>query len=1477
MTQIIKKYKFQLLLSFLLLISNLVNAQCLLPSYTSVYVPSIAKSYSKNFVIAKIYQPGCSETILFQDVPSWITSITGNDAGQLNFTVAANATDIPREAVITAVRKNTNGGQGTKVLRIIQEAPNRCAMPFITDTTISGLGGKYKLNAEISSKIGQVGCTNEYEVENLPSWISNVKLDISGLQLTVLPNYTGADREIRLTIRRLSTGEYFSDGLLFYTVIQKKMASFDNDNHNWVATDNFAPNGTKIASSIHYYDDLGRTTQTQTIDMKTKDTWASQTLYDNQGRSALQTLSAPTNKEISTDFFYRYDFVRNSDGTIFNTSDFERKPEDPSLIGTQENTLGWYYSTKNSNEPYQDVTARPYTRTIYSTLNPGIVLKTIGGNKINDEWKNGYSFSMPAGQELSSVAAFGDAKYTNYKVIKTVSRDVHGVENVVFTNTDGHTLAAARSGNEEGNTINRTSQIRMGRQGFVDIHIPKGTQGITIDKGIAKVTLDIYNLITEQKVTTVAGSLPPGFYRVAVRDLSFYYPSDVILITYPENYYDYSLNYYDKTGRLLSSKQPLNKLESTFDYNSLGQLETTTSPDEGEAKFKYRKDGQIRFSQNSKQALAGEFSYTNYDDLGRPIESGVIESTDFATADPDAALPLGTTKERHITQYDFHDNYELATAFGSDARKSNYAAQSFVSGNVAKTYTTNPETTTTWYSYDIYGRVQWIVQQINGLTGVKTIDYVYDPITSQVTKVYYQKGNTVEQFIHKYTYDSVDYSLVKVETSTDDVVFTEHASYEYYETGALKRINIAQGLQGLDYVYNLQGALKSINHPSLASTNDPGGDANDLFGMMIDYHNYDYNRPLRNIKSAEYGTNQYNGNIKGIRWSSDYNPIPDKEHTYSYLYNRKNWLQGATYGNFTGDYTSIPKISEGGGGGNAEQDYIISTDVVNSGGTQNYKANRSITMKPGFHAKEGSDFSGKIDGGNPAVHDINAGSLANNPNGDYKVGNITYDANGNIQSLDRNKHTENGSNAMDQLSYTYKTDKPNQLLRVDDAAGDVAGADDIGDQNGDNYEYNSIGQLVKNNAENITYIYNASGLVTEVHKDNIPLVKFFYNDKGHRVRKESYNPTTSSLTYTEHYVRDAAGTAMAIYRDGQVIENTIYGASRLGVRKPDGTHLYQLTDHLGNVRAVIGRSPSGQAMAMTTATDYYPFGMPMPNRTLSGAEGYRYTYQGQEKDPGTGKEAFELRLWDARIGRWLTTDPAGQYNSPYLGMGNNPITMVDPDGGAACPNPPCNGGDLPPGSHTLLGEDGFVNDEFNFTNGIQDLGEIVLNGQSLNNNSLKEGLQRAFYRGYGFAKLWEQFGYIEIGFNTMQGAPLEVKLTKAYAIEIATDKEIPFSATYTNRDGGKITRGVENHDKEFTIGLGAAGGGSVSIIDNPDGNVQVGAAAAYQVMTSEYLYSIDADEHGNHHSTFLGLDITPGFGVWYGIEGTLRVGLLIEN
>ncbi|WP_340074235.1 hypothetical protein, partial [Leptobacterium sp. I13] len=167
----------------------------------------------------------------------------------------------------------------------------------------------------------------------------------------------------------------------------------------------------------------------------------------------------------------------------------------------------------------------------------------------------------------------------------------------------------------------------------------------------------------------------------------------------------------------------------------------------------------------------------------------------------------------------------------------------------------------------------------------------------------------------------------------------------------------------------------------------------------------------------------------------------------------------------------------------------------------------------------------------------------------------------------------------------------------------------------------------------------------------------------HRVKKEIYN-TSGSLTRTDYYVRDVAGSVLAIYNNSTLTEHAIYGSGRLGIYfRQSGSSVYQLTDHLGNVRAVVS---SG---GLTNATDYYPGGMPMPNRQLTDGT-YRYGYQGDfaETDPETGKPAFELRLYDPRINRWLTTDPYGEFHSPYLAMGNNWPNVVDSDGGmTGCP------------------------------------------------------------------------------------------------------------------------------------------------------------------------------------------------------------------
>jgi len=97
------------------------------------------------------------------------------------------------------------------------------------------------------------------------------------------------------------------------------------------------------------------------------------------------------------------------------------------------------------------------------------------------------------------------------------------------------------------------------------------------------------------------------------------------------------------------------------------------------------------------------------------------------------------------------------------------------------------------------------------------------------------------------------------------------------------------------------------------------------------------------------------------------------------------------------------------------------------------------------------------------------------------------------------------------------------------------------------------------------------------------------------------------------------------------------------------------------VREVVNGAKVGPSANIYTDTDYYPFGQ----TARSDGTNYRYAYQGAyaESDDNTNLDNFKLRMYDSRIGRWLSVDPKGQDASPYEGMGNNPVTGTDPTGG----------------------------------------------------------------------------------------------------------------------------------------------------------------------------------------------------------------------
>lgn len=128
-----------------------------------------------------------------------------------------------------------------------------------------------------------------------------------------------------------------------------------------------------------------------------------------------------------------------------------------------------------------------------------------------------------------------------------------------------------------------------------------------------------------------------------------------------------------------------------------------------------------------------------------------------------------------------------------------------------------------------------------------------------------------------------------------------------------------------------------------------------------------------------------------------------------------------------------------------------------------------------------------------------------------------------------------------------------------------------------------------------------------------------------------------------------------------------------------GDKLYEFNDHLGNVRAVIndkrlaninvsGASVDDYDVSIQSWNDYYAFGQLMPGRSFSSSD-YRYGFNGMEKDgeiKGEGNSYdFGARIYDPRIGRWLSLDPLMKKYpdlSPYNFTRNSPILFIDKDG-----------------------------------------------------------------------------------------------------------------------------------------------------------------------------------------------------------------------
>ncbi|MDR3697046.1 RHS repeat-associated core domain-containing protein [Mucilaginibacter sp.] len=814
--------------------------------------------------------------------------------------------------------------------------------------------------------------------------------------------------------------------------------------------------------------------------------------------------------------------------------------------------------------------------------------------------------------------------------------------------------------------------------------------------------------------------------------------TETLNYSYTDDQFHYTLYYYDQAGNLTRTIPPAGtRLLSTADvadvdakriansgthvpshffitnykYNSLNQLTWQSTPDAGNSAFFYDKLGRIAASQNAKQHAANNYSYTYYDILGRIVEGGELENFPVNQSYVDDYANWKTflhsapqRRDITFTQYDEPFSNAVDNKFGSSGQQNlrgRVASILSFAGNNEQT--ANQYRHATHYTYDVSGNVPVVVQDYpNTPLGDKVIAYNFDLVSGKVNEVRYEPGMQ-DEFRHRYYYDD-ELRLTNVYTSRKGIIWQRDAEYFYYKHGPLARTELGElKVQGLDYIYTLQGWIKGVNGIDEDNTQDAGRD-----GIALNNPKTIAEQINGQQVTATVETNAaYNAGGEG--YHSLHNPVAADAFSYVLSY-------------YSGDYKPI--------------------------GSQNTTAalnNIMTSVKPLYNGNISRMYTylqtlGGL-GMNYAYDQLNrlkyeqAFTLSGNtpsPTNAYEM-DLNYDGNGNIINLYRLGRQSNLE--MDKQVYHYydvnnheipymgtpPSTATNRLASVTDqiSAGNypetgnpVNGTvTDIDNQQPYNYTYDAIGNLTKDNAEDIQDIkWNLQNKIKEIDKTGSQL-NFGYDALGNRVYKKFTGSSTPTETY---YVRDAGGTIMGTYESkaGNFSwkEQELYGSGRLGLWQPNqimaandpawtgavdwqniqpqslaedslvrGSKQYELTNHLGNVLATISDrkiqavsapgGTSGITADLLSATDYYAFGMQMPGRNFSGGV-YRFGFNGKENDNETkgdgNQQDYGMRIYDPRLGRFLSVDPLTNkypWYTPYQFAGNKPIQSIDLDGG----------------------------------------------------------------------------------------------------------------------------------------------------------------------------------------------------------------------
>jgi len=652
--------------------------------------------------------------------------------------------------------------------------------------------------------------------------------------------------------------------------------------------------------------------------------------------------------------------------------------------------------------------------------------------------------------------------------------------------------------------------------------------------------------------------------------------------------------------------QILDNLCYQYRYDGQNRVVEKKLPGKGWEYMVYDRADRLVLSQDANLRTDGQWQFTKYDELSRPVYTGIVNSsanrqalvnaveakglniearntTSFSNSGANVYYTNSTaypTNNFKVLSVNYYDTYppEITTVppeiLGQQvmAQELDRFNDSSTKSLLTASYLKNVEDdnwTKTYQFYDTKARgiASNSVNHLGGYTRKETkLDFSGQPLESYT----YHKRTAAASEIQvkeRFVYDNQK-RLIKqyhqVDTAPEELL----AENTYNEIGQLvnKKTGNTTGspLQSIDYAYNIQGWL--------TKTNDPENLDGKLFGFALKYE-----APT----DIAHAPAKYNGNIAEFDWKSANGEVLKR---YAYRFDKLDRLTDASY------------------------------------------------REPSATAPINDGYS------------------------EY----LTYDLNGNIQTLKRYQPLANTPILIDDLQYNLY--EGNRLKKVTDQSTNPSGYS----TGGNLIAYDDNGNMTDHFDKGIKKIvYNHLNLPKEVNFiENNNNLAFIYRADGVK-QKKTYTYYSSKIGSTVTNKTD--------YLDGFQYEDNGTGASLQFFPTSEGyfdyqkkRYIYNYEDHVGNVRLAYYRGANNEAV-IDRETGYYPFGLEY--ESFSGIStqlpSYTYGFQGQEKQKETGWSSFKWRNSIPELGRFFNADPLSEkyeYQSHYNFSENRVIDGIELEG-----------------------------------------------------------------------------------------------------------------------------------------------------------------------------------------------------------------------